>query len=191
MDTQWPRFIVFQQEGPDASYQYDGSVHAPDAEIALLNARDVFTRRPACTGLWVVRADRIFTRTIEELAADPDFDPDFDPYLSSDSLPSTSEAYSVFQKRDHRGVHSFVGEVEALSPADAMRKAMTAYQDEKAIVWWVCPTKAITRSGKEDVEALFQMADAPRFYREQDEFKTLTALRKAAGKIGDKAANAS
>src|SRR3989337_1551974 len=52
-DTQWPRYEVFQQEAPDRPHRHAGSVHAPDAEIALLNGRDVFVRRPACSRLWV------------------------------------------------------------------------------------------------------------------------------------------
>jgi ring-1,2-phenylacetyl-CoA epoxidase subunit PaaB len=178
LDTQWPRYIVFQQDEPGAPYHYDGSVHAPDAELALLNARDVFTRRPACIGLWVVRADGIFARTAEELAADP-------AWIDQPEPPGETETYVVFQKRDHKGVHSSVGEVEASSPEGALRQALRAFPDEKATVWWVCPSRAILRSSREDVEALFQMAESPRFYREQDEFKTLTALRIAAGKNGD------
>jgi ring-1,2-phenylacetyl-CoA epoxidase subunit PaaB len=178
MDTQWPRYIVFQQDGPGVPYHYDGSVHAPDAELALLNARDVYTRRPACVGLWVVRADALFARTAEELAADP-------AWADQPEPPGQNVTYTLFQKRDHKGVHASVGEIEASSPADALRKALRTYPADKVIVWWVCPSKAIVRSSRDDIDALFQMSDAPRFYREQDEFKTLTALRKAAGNAGD------
>jgi ring-1,2-phenylacetyl-CoA epoxidase subunit PaaB len=183
MDTQWPRYIVFQQDGPDAPYHYDGSVHAPDAELALLNARDVFTRRPNCIGLWVVSADYILARTAEELADDP-------AWIDQPGPPGESEPYTIFQKRDHKGVHSSVGEVAASSPKDALRRALKAFPDDRVIVWWVCPSRAITRSGRDDIDALFQMSDAPRFYREQDEFKTLTALRRAAGKNGDETPDA-
>jgi hypothetical protein len=40
------RFEVFQQERPGRPHRNIGSVHAPDVEMALLNARDVFARRP-------------------------------------------------------------------------------------------------------------------------------------------------
>lgn len=183
-DTQWPRYIVFQQDDAGEPYHYDGSVHAPDAEMALLNARDVFTRRPACIGLWVVRADRIFARTSEELAADPG-------WAEPSPQSGKAETYSVFHKRDHKGVHAFVGEVEADSPAEAMKQAIQTFAAPRVVVWWVCPSKAITRSSREDVEAMFPMAERPRFYREQDEFKTLTALRKAVEKIGETPGHAS
>src|SRR5690606_36949825 len=70
-DTQWPRFEVFQQVRPDTPFHNVGSVHAPDAELALQNARDVFVRRPQTVTLWVVPADRILMKTREELAAEP------------------------------------------------------------------------------------------------------------------------
>jgi ring-1,2-phenylacetyl-CoA epoxidase subunit PaaB len=184
LDTQWPRYVVFQQDAPDAPYHYDGSVHAPDAELALLNARDVFTRRPDCIGLWVVRADRIFSRTAEELSATP----------LAGSPPGQPETYVIFQKRDHKGMHAWVGEVDASSPEGALIKALDTFAADlrsKAIVWWVIPSRAITRSSREDLDALFQMSGEPRFYREQNEFKTITALRKAASRTEEKSPDAS
>ncbi|EWM51920.1 phenylacetic acid degradation B family protein [Bordetella holmesii 70147] len=36
-----------------------GSLHAPDAEMAINNARDVYTRRNEGLSIWVVRASDI------------------------------------------------------------------------------------------------------------------------------------
>jgi ring-1,2-phenylacetyl-CoA epoxidase subunit PaaB len=66
-DTQWRRFEVFVQEKVGEPYQNVGAVHAPDAEMALQNARDVFVRRPECVSLWVVPAEMIFAKTAQEL----------------------------------------------------------------------------------------------------------------------------
>src|SRR3989337_2438869 len=68
IDTQWPRFMVFQQEAVGKPFIHNGTVHAPDIDMALLNARDVFARRPQAVAMWVVPADSIFTQTREELA---------------------------------------------------------------------------------------------------------------------------
>ena len=43
------------------SHVHAGSLHAPDAEFALRNARDVYTRRGEGTSVWVVPADAITT----------------------------------------------------------------------------------------------------------------------------------
>ena len=41
------------------SHRHVGSLHAPDAETAILNARDVYTRRNEGVSIWVVEADHI------------------------------------------------------------------------------------------------------------------------------------
>jgi ring-1,2-phenylacetyl-CoA epoxidase subunit PaaB len=66
-DTQWPRYEVFEQERPGQPHRNAGAVHAPDPEIALQNARDVFVRRPDSHSLWVAPADQILSRTAEEV----------------------------------------------------------------------------------------------------------------------------
>ncbi len=50
-----------------------GSLHAPDAALALRNARDVYTRRQEGVSLWVVRADDITASSPDE--KDSFFDP--------------------------------------------------------------------------------------------------------------------
>ena len=70
-DTQWPRYEVFKQDNPKKQHEAVGSVHAPDAELALQNARDVFVRRPSAVSLWVVPANSILMVTREEMEANP------------------------------------------------------------------------------------------------------------------------
>ena len=70
MTDQWLPYQVFKQEREGAPFRNVGSVHAADAEMALLAARDVFARRPACNSLWVVPAAVILARTAEELVGE-------------------------------------------------------------------------------------------------------------------------
>jgi ring-1,2-phenylacetyl-CoA epoxidase subunit PaaB len=70
---QWPLWEVFIRSRNGLDHKHCGSVHAPDAKLALQNARDVYTRRLEGVSLWVVRADHI-------VASDPDAKPEmFDP----------------------------------------------------------------------------------------------------------------
>ena len=55
-DTQWPVFEVFHQQARGEPHVYVGSVHATDAEMALLLAKEQYARRQACVNLWVVPA---------------------------------------------------------------------------------------------------------------------------------------
>ena len=41
------------------SHRHVGSLHAPDAEMAIKNARDVYTRRNEGVSIWVVEAKKI------------------------------------------------------------------------------------------------------------------------------------
>jgi ring-1,2-phenylacetyl-CoA epoxidase subunit PaaB len=50
-----------------------GSLHAPDAEMALRNARDVYTRRMEGVSIWVVPSALITASSTDE--KDSFFDP--------------------------------------------------------------------------------------------------------------------
>lgn len=72
--SQWPLWEVFVQEGKDgAPHTHAGSVHAPDAELALQNARDVYGRRGKVTSMWVVPSNLIVASSPEDRG--PFFDP--------------------------------------------------------------------------------------------------------------------
>lgn len=58
-NTQWPLWEVFVQDQSGDAHSHAGNVHAPDAELALQNARDVYARRGQIKSLWVVPATAI------------------------------------------------------------------------------------------------------------------------------------
>ncbi|MGH2627163.1 MAG: phenylacetic acid degradation protein, partial [Anaerolineales bacterium] len=108
-DTQWPAFYVFKQDREGEPHENVGTVHAPDAELALLNARDVFVRRPECVSLWVAPESQVTSRTVQELGAGSPADE-----------PGGPEAeYRVFKKVQQRGSHVHAGSVRARSPIEA------------------------------------------------------------------------
>lgn len=77
--TVWPLWEVFTQAGKGAPHEHAGSVHAVDAEHALQNARDVYTRRGEAVSLWVVPTDAIVASSPSE--SEEMFDPGHDkPY---------------------------------------------------------------------------------------------------------------
>ena len=69
----WPLFEVFVRSRRGLSHGHVGSLHAPDAQMALRNARDIFTRRQEGVSLWVVEASSITASSPEE--KDSFFDP--------------------------------------------------------------------------------------------------------------------
>jgi len=54
MKNQWPLWEVFIRSKSGLDHRHAGSVHAADAEMALENARDVYTRRQEGVSIWVV-----------------------------------------------------------------------------------------------------------------------------------------
>jgi ring-1,2-phenylacetyl-CoA epoxidase subunit PaaB len=55
----WPLWEVFVRSSRGLSHVHAGSLHAPDAVMALRNARDLYTRRNEGVSIWVVPADAI------------------------------------------------------------------------------------------------------------------------------------
>lgn len=53
---EWPLWEVFIRGQHGMSHRHVGSLHATDAEHAIKNARDVYTRRNEGTSIWVVES---------------------------------------------------------------------------------------------------------------------------------------
>jgi ring-1,2-phenylacetyl-CoA epoxidase subunit PaaB len=68
-----PLWEVFIRGRRGLSHVHAGSLHAPDAEMALRNARDVYTRRGEGVSIWVVPSIAICASSPDE--KDPFFAP--------------------------------------------------------------------------------------------------------------------
>lgn len=72
----WPLWEVFIRSKQGLYHKHVGSLHATDSDMALQNARDVYTRRNEGVSIWVVESRHIF-------ATDPsDSDAFFEPALN-------------------------------------------------------------------------------------------------------------
>jgi ring-1,2-phenylacetyl-CoA epoxidase subunit PaaB len=63
--SEWPLWEVFIRQRRGLSHVHVGSLHAADAETALMSARDVYTRRVEGVSIWVVASADL-------VASDPD-----------------------------------------------------------------------------------------------------------------------
>jgi ring-1,2-phenylacetyl-CoA epoxidase subunit PaaB len=59
MKKNWPLWEVFVRSKNGLEHRHFGSLHAADAEMALENARDVYTRRNEGVSIWVVESKNI------------------------------------------------------------------------------------------------------------------------------------
>jgi ring-1,2-phenylacetyl-CoA epoxidase subunit PaaB len=175
--NQWPVYQVFERPSPGDPMQAAGSVHAPDPEMALQNARDVYGRRPTSIGLWVVPRLAIFSKTKEELAG-------FSPAQAQKN--AREQTYCVFCKRASRVEYQEAKPIRAMSAEQAITRAAQREASEQRAAdhpdgeevhsWWVFPSVAIICSEPSTGEP-FLKPRSHKWFRDQKSFPVLTMLR--------------
>jgi ring-1,2-phenylacetyl-CoA epoxidase subunit PaaB len=63
---EWPLWEVFIRSKAGLDHKHAGSLHAADAQMAIENARDVYTRRMEGVSIWVVESKYIHATAPEE-----------------------------------------------------------------------------------------------------------------------------
>jgi len=62
----WPLWEVFIRSKQGLDHKHVGSLHAADAQMAIENARDAYTRRMEGVSIWVVESKYIHASNPEE-----------------------------------------------------------------------------------------------------------------------------
>jgi ring-1,2-phenylacetyl-CoA epoxidase subunit PaaB len=62
----WPLWEIFIRSKQGLDHKHVGSLHAADAEMAVENARDVYTRRQEGVSIWVVESKYIHASNPDE-----------------------------------------------------------------------------------------------------------------------------
>jgi ring-1,2-phenylacetyl-CoA epoxidase subunit PaaB len=65
----WPLWEVFIRSKQGIDHKHVGSLHAADAQMAIENARDVYTRRMEGISIWVVESKYIHASNPDEAAS--------------------------------------------------------------------------------------------------------------------------
>jgi ring-1,2-phenylacetyl-CoA epoxidase subunit PaaB len=73
---EWPLWEVFIRSKQGLDHKHAGSLHAADAQMAIENARDVYTRRMEGISIWVVESKYIHASNPDE--ADSFYEPSND-----------------------------------------------------------------------------------------------------------------
>jgi ring-1,2-phenylacetyl-CoA epoxidase subunit PaaB len=82
----WQMWEVFVRARRGVSHVHIGSLHAPDSETALQNARDVYTRRGEGVSVWVVPSSEIRSMEPDEAA---------DYYEANEKVYRAATAYDI------------------------------------------------------------------------------------------------
>ena len=64
----WPLWEIFIRSKQGIDHKHAGSLHAADAQMAIENARDVYTRRMEGVSIWVVESKYIHASNPDEAA---------------------------------------------------------------------------------------------------------------------------
>ena len=66
IEAAWPLWEIFIRSKQGLDHKHVGSLHATDAQMAIENARDVYTRRQEGISIWVVESKYITASNPEE-----------------------------------------------------------------------------------------------------------------------------
>ncbi|MFP3853895.1 MAG: hypothetical protein ACLFWD_06340, partial [Anaerolineales bacterium] len=172
-DTQWPRYYVFKQDTPESRHESCGTVHAPDLEMALQTARDVFVRRPECFSLWVAPAAKVLARTGEQ------WDLPFE-------LPEDAEKmrpFLIFARPNQRDPHRFQLELQA-PHAEAALRAFYERDPELARLGTLALRRASIKASEPEDEAAWFKPARSKPYRHSSFYHPDQLLRRLKGKEG-------
>jgi ring-1,2-phenylacetyl-CoA epoxidase subunit PaaB len=169
---QWATYEVFAQKRENTAYAYVGPVHAPDLEIAFLFAKEQYSRRAACFGLWVVK-----TQTIQHT-----------PYVNDNELvwgminipaairpAEPQQPYEIFILKKRGKAHTHAGMVMASDYPAALAVAKEQFGDQAPCVnVWVMPTAQVFKSAEEDKDLWLTLSEKK--YREPVAYKVLDKI---------------
>jgi ring-1,2-phenylacetyl-CoA epoxidase subunit PaaB len=68
-EKDWPLWEVFIRSKQGLDHKHVGSLHAADAQMAIENARDVYTRRMEGVSIWVVESKHLHASNPDDAAA--------------------------------------------------------------------------------------------------------------------------
>ena len=187
---QFGTYEVFHQKKEGAPYVYVGPVHAPEADVAFLFAKEQYSRRFACTGLWVVPTAAI---TVTAYVGDQESAYDTLPPQAEPATPAAGEAddtaaeeaayaageedYDIFHLKKRGKAHQHVGKVRAASPADALQVAKAVFGEQRPVVnVWAVRAADVLRSDEADRDIWATTPDKK--YRDAISYKVQDRIEK-------------
>lgn len=142
---QFGTFEVFVQPKEDKPFQHEGSVHAPNLEMAYILAKETFTRRFTCVSVYVTDTRDVFVS--------PTSEGNQSAYELIEKKINSGEKkiYEIYQLNKRGKQHVNAGNVEASSPEEAMLLAKNLFGSDKVIynVWAIEQNKIRYTSAEE------------------------------------------
>lgn len=167
-------FEVFTQLREKAPYKHTGIVHAPDLEMAFLFAKEQYSRRQTCTGIWVVATSDVFVSEFTENEAN-----------ILDQFQTTGEEggkpFSIFLLLKRGKQHQFAGKSKGADAAEAISNFYNENKDSRAFNVWAAEESNILKY-EHEVGEIWETLDEKGFrdaaaYRAGDKLKNFLAKK--------------
>lgn len=143
---QLPTYEVFVLLRDGGKFQHEGIVHAPDNEMAFIFAKEQYSRRMMCAGIWTIETPNIFVSNYSENK--------ISIYNTLEASSNNgSDSYKVFHMLKRGKQHKYAGSVKADSPEHALQVAKATLDISKPVLnAWVAKTSDFYESTDEDKE---------------------------------------
>jgi ring-1,2-phenylacetyl-CoA epoxidase subunit PaaB len=171
---QFETYEAFHQRKEGTSYTYVGPVHAPNEEVAFLFSKEQYSRRAACTGMWVARTSHIM---VTPYVGDGENVYDAIREEEPTGRSEQAESYEIFHLKKRGKAHTHAGRVEATSYQEALQEAKKAFGDKGPIVnVWVVKSKHVLQSDEADKDMWLTTPDKK--YRDAVAYKVMDKITK-------------
>ncbi len=157
-NVKWPLFEVFIRS--KLAHVHAGSLHAADLDMAMTNARDVYTRRNEGVSIWVIPSDQIFAWNFdgETILAERVYE---HPQITRKSEEQKeAEQWEVFFRTKQGLSHKHVGSISMNTASKVIAEAIQIYGDSLKITnVWVVPSAKINASDPAESESFYDPAE--------------------------------
>jgi ring-1,2-phenylacetyl-CoA epoxidase subunit PaaB len=170
-------YEVFHQKKENAAYTYVGPVHAANEEVAFLFGKEQYSRRYACTGMWVTETKNVMVTPYTDEAVSVYDVIRIQPETATGNEGKTAEAYEIFHLKKRGKAHQYMGTVSASSYEGALAQAKAQFSEKKPIVnVWVIKAADMFRSEEEDKDIWSTTKEKE--YREATAYRVLDKITK-------------
>ncbi len=142
---QFGTYEVFVESKAGKPFQHEGSIHAPNLEMAYVLAKETFTRRFTCTSIYVVNTGNVFTSPTTE------GNQSVYELVTANAASSETKVFEIYHLTKRGKQHVHVGNVEAGSPEAALAIAKNLFGEGKIVynVWAIEQSKIRFTSAEE------------------------------------------
>jgi len=149
--------------------KHEGCVHATSLEMALIFAKEQYSRRGMCSGLWVTATKDIIVTDYTDNATDV--------YNQFDTLNNcTGKEYSIFHMFKRGIQHSFAGTVNADTPQNALSCSKGLIERKKPVLnAWLVETSLVLKTTDDDM--VIWNTTPEKLFREAIDYKTAEKLK--------------